>query len=267
MNLGYTLSSAPRVRRTVIPVYGREAKLVLERAILPLYTTRYLYDIVKAPSTVYYRVYRNRAGEYAVLLVYEWPYQYIPPHMNDYEPVVVILDRNMKVKEVYVDGFHYYVDKAKRPLLPGVKPRLVVKTPWRSMTVKWGPPGGDEVMIYPIDEVARMFPNTRVRYLSEQVLRELKSRENPITLSDRIIYNPFSVRYARHWATYHEPGLDDHLRDMAKNYGTTVSRLTQLLSRVKLLAARLLSQFRVLFPDSIRNKKTTSASEEEVSYA
>jgi len=61
---------------------------------------------VKPPERVYYRVYRDLdTKEYAVFLLYEWPDQAIPPHGYDYEPVIVILDKDMEIKKVYTDCF------------------------------------------------------------------------------------------------------------------------------------------------------------------
>ena len=249
--------------RNIRIVHGDEERAVLREALLPVYTPNYLYDMVRPPSTIYYRVYK-RGDEYAVFLLYEWPDQYIPPHRYDYEPIIMILDKNLNIKEVYTDGFHYYIHKEKAPPLVKVKPHILVKAPWRSMEVKWSEPRDNEVMIFPADEVKGRFAPTKVRYLSDRVIEELRSREeNPLSVNERLIRNPFSVRYAKHWETFTEPEPDDLLRDFAKNYG--LNRLEVVLARIRLFIRSLLDRTRAFLEGlKARLESTIHEGEEEL---
>ena len=201
----------------------------------PLYVSKAQYGLVHPPTNVYYRVYRNaRTGEYGVFLLFEWPEQAIPPHKYDYEPVIIIADRNFNVREVYTDGYHYYIERYTAPPFYSGLPHLKITAPWRSMEFKWSNPGDNDVMIYPVDEnEGKLGP--RPIYLSDRILAKLRSREtNPLSIHERFIRNPFSVREkgARHWSTFTEPRLDDLLRDIAKNYGIP-TRLELLIARIK----------------------------------
>ncbi len=212
---------------------------ILGRAIIPIYTTKSMHRIVGPPDRVYYRVY-ERGDEYAVLFLYEWGVQYIPPHKYDYEPVVVILDKHgLRIKEVYVDGYHYLVDRNDAPLGFGGKPFILIDNPWRAMEVKWGDPDRSLVMVYPLDErTGKLGP--KPVFLSKRILEDLTSRpENPLKLHPRILGDPFSVRYAKHWATFEEPDIQDYLDDITTNYGlkTVTSSLLDafrsLLERIR----------------------------------
>jgi len=244
-------------------VHGEEARAVLREALLPVYTPRYLYDMVKPPSTIYYRVYR-RNGEYGVFLLYEWPDQYIPPHKYDYEPIIIIMDKNLNIKEVYTDGFHYYIHKEKPPPLASTRPHIVVNAPWRSMEVKWSEPRDTDVMIYPADEVKGTVAPTKIQYLSDKVLQRLRSRsENPLAVNEKLIRNPFSVRYAKHWETFHEPTPEDLARDFAKNYG--ISRVDLIIMRIKLFIESLADKVKAFLQglwSTVRNTLPSTQEEE-----
>jgi len=219
--------------RRIRLVRGEEAKAVLSHALLPLYTSRSLYDLVKPPERIYYRVYKDLdTGDYAVFLLYEWPHQAVPPHRYDYEPVIVILDKDMEIRRVYTDGFHYYVKKYTPPPLAQTKPHIYVNTPWRSMEVRFSEPRKTDVMLWPVDEVKGDFPQTRLVYLSDRIIEELRSRsENPLSIHPKLVKNPFSVEGAKHWSTYSEPTPGDLAKDLAKNYGLT--RLGELWLRIR----------------------------------
>lgn len=206
-------------------VTGQEARRVLRELMPPLYVPAHLYEMVGPPSRVYYRVHR-RGDEYAVLLVYEWPDQMVPPHRYDYEPVVIIgrlRGGRLRVAEIYTDGFHYFVER-HRPLSSNSRPLLVVDAPWRSMDVLWVDDDTKPrfIQIYPVDERGRV-PLPEPEPLTAARLGELRRRrENPLSISPTIIEDPFSVRGAAHWQTYGPPSLDDIVRDLAKNYGLRV---------------------------------------------
>ena len=236
-------------------VHGDEARLVLREALLPVYTPRYLYDMVRPPSRIYYRIYK-KGDEYAVFLLYEWPDQYIPPHKYDYEPIIMILDKNLNIKEVYTDGFHYYIHKETPPPLANTRPHIVINAPWRSMEVKWSEPRDNEVMTFPADEVKGNLAPTKIQYLSDRIIQELRSRkENPLAVHERLIRNPFSVRYAKHWATFHEPTPEDLLRDFAKNYG--ISKIDLFFARIRLFIKSLIDKVRA-FIEGLRDRYSES---------
>jgi len=245
--MGYELAVKPEIteyyprktefeegeERRIRLVKGEEARAVLNHALLPLYTSRSLYSLVKSPERIYYRVYKDLdTGDYAVFLLYEWPSQTVPPHKYDYEPVIVVLDKDMEIKRIYTDGFHYYVKKYTAPPLVQTKPYIYVDAPWRSMVVRFSEPRKTDVMLWPVDEVKGDFPQTRVVYLSDRIIDELRSRsENPLSVHPKLIKNPFSVEEAKHWATFREPTPEDLAKDFAKNYGLT--RLSELGFRVR----------------------------------
>lgn len=208
-----------RVTEKPIIIHGLEAKKALSKALLPLYTPKQLYNDVQSPSKIYYRVYKSRSG-YAVFLLYEWPFQTLPPHKYDYEPVIVLMDKNMKITEIYTDGFHYYIKKNTPPVIQKHSPHIEITAPWRSMKVEWTEPSENNVMVYPVDELKGVMYPTSIRYLSENTLSELRSRDvNPLTVNDKLIRNPWTVRKAEHWETYNAPSIIDLIKDLAKNYG------------------------------------------------
>lgn len=253
--------SVPVAKRLQL-VYGDEARRVLSRALLPVYTPRAMYSAVRPPSKIYYRVYRS-GDEYAVFLLYEWPDQYIPPHRYDYEPVILIMDRHLNIKEVYTDGFHYYIHRQTPPPLVSARPHIFIPAPWRSMEVRWAPPRDSDVMIYPVDEVRGTVAQTEVRYLSDRVIQELRSRgENPLAVHDRLIKNPFSARYAKHWATFDEPKPEDLARDFVKNYG--LSKPEVMLMRVKLFVKTLVDKARALIAGLTSRHGEVRTGQEEV---
>lgn len=246
-------------------VYGDEARLVLREALLPLYTTKQLYDVVQPPENIYYRVYK-RGNEYAVFLLYEWAHQVMPPHRHDYEPVIVFLDKDLNIKEVYVDGFHYYIQKYKAPPLTDVKPHLRISTPWRAMEVSWSEPSKNYIMVYPVDEVKGTFSKSRIRYLSDKVVHELRSRnENPLSVHQRLIKNPWSVKEAKHWATFSEPTPNDLLNDFAKNYG--IGKVDVFLEKAKLFIKSLAESVKVMLSSigrKMRNRVLGERDEYEI---
>jgi len=208
--------------------------------LVELYATRAAYPVVGDPSEVYCKTYRVGDG-YAVLYIFEWPWQAFPPHLRDYEPVVVFTDRWMRPREVYVDGFHYYVASYRAP--PGAsKAYLVIDNPWRSMRVVWERPG----------LVRLRWPREAV--LTPGVLHQLRSRRvNPLKISQRIIDDPEAVRGARHWEYVHEPSPAELVRDIAANYGirldepsapALLARLAagEVLERAKQLIAAILAR-------------------------
>jgi len=257
--MGYELEVTPKIfeyypqraefeegeERKIRLVKGEEAKAVLSHALLPLYTSRTLYGLVRPPERIYYRVYKDLdTGDYAVFLLYEWPDQAIPPHRYDYEPVIVMLDKNMEIKKIYTDGFHYYVKKNTPPLFVQTKPHIYIDAPWRSMTVRFSEPNKTDVMLWPVDEVKGEFPQTKVVYLSDRIIEELRSRsENPLAVHPKIIKNPFSIEEAKHWSTYREPTPEDLAKDFAKNYGLT--KLGELGFRVREAFRALVDRVRV----------------------
>jgi len=253
--------------RRIRLVKGEEAKAALSHALLPLYTTRSLYGLVRPPERIYYRVYKDLdTGDYAVFLLYEWPDQVIPPHRYDYEPVVVILDKDMEIKRIYTDGFHYYVKKYTPPPFVQTKPHLYIDAPWRSMAVRFSEPGKNAVMLWPVDEVKGDFPQTRLVYLSDRIIEELRSRsENPLAVHPKIIRNPFSVEEAKHWATFREPTPGDLAKDFAKNYGLT--KLDEVWYRIREAIRALLDRARAFLAGltyAVKEKIAEKAVEEEV---
>lgn len=237
----YTSTSGFEIRR----VYGDEARLVLREALLPIYTPKNTYDVVKPPEAIYYSVYK-KGSEYAAFLLYVWNEQVLPPHKYDYEPVIVFLDQNLNVKEVYTDGFHYYVQKFKAPPLTDVKPHIRINTPWRAMEVSWSEPPRNYIMIYPIDETQGDLPRTKIKYLSDHVISELKNREvNPLAVHGRLIKNPWSVKDAKHWATIREPTASDLLNDFSKNY--RVSRVDLFIEKAKLFIKSMAETAKLVF--------------------
>ena len=233
-------------------VHGDEARRVLRAAMLPMYTRRDIHGLVGVPEELFYKVYR-KGDEYAVLFVYKWPLQYIPPHMFDFEPVIVILDGNLKVKEVYADATHYYVHGSRAPEGYAGKPYLLVDTPWRSMKVVWGKPEGDLVMIHPYDEASERKAQTRMRYLSEHLVRELRSLpENPFSVHEKILRNPFAVRRAKHWTYLREPSPLQVLWDLARTYGAGNPFL--LVGNFKPLADLLVEKIRRFVVDLLASR-------------
>ena len=231
-----------RPRRDVHLVHGAEARTVLQSALLPVFTPRKLYNDVKPPDTIYYRIYRQN-GEYAVFLLYEWPYQTLPPHKYDYEPVIVLMDKNMNIREVYTDGFHYYIQKYTAPPLSKYNPHIEITAPWRSMVVKWSEPSDNDVMIYPADEEKGTIGETKVKYLSDKVLSELRNRDvNPLAVNDKLIKNPWSVKQAKHWETFSKPTPDELLKDLAKNYG--IKKYEVILTRLKLVVSSMIDKIK-----------------------
>jgi len=229
-------------------VRGPEAEEIVKRTLPRLYTRDTLWGLVGPPSNVYYRVYKSSEG-YAVFYLFEWPDQKIPPHKWDYEPVIVIADRQGNPREVYVDGYHYFVS--------GNRVRgewwIEVTGPWRSMAVRRGRPGGDMASVYPIGETTR--PGPLPRYLSDRVLAGLRSRsENPLKVSEKLIRDPWSVRNAEHWATYRTPTVEELARDILENYGLLgklknhqlTARIVLALLRAKAKMERLLDRARDL---------------------
>ena len=198
-------------------VHGEEARRVIGRTFPKLFSSPHVAGVVGTPRNVYYRVYKSGEG-YAVFYLFEWDEQVFPPHKYDFEPVIVLTDRYGNPREVYVDGYHYFV---KRYILPrGVRDfRLYTDVPWRAMSVRWGPIGRDEVELYPINEKeGRLGPP--LRYLSDRVLEELRRRdENPLKIHPRLIRNPWSIREAEHWNTIRAPTPDEFLYEIAENYG------------------------------------------------
>lgn len=258
----FAVSSGVPYRYEPHILYGDEARLVLREALLPIYVPKSMYDVIKPPKNVYYRVYR-KGDEYAVFLLFEWDEQILPPHKYDYEPVVVFLDRNLNVREVYVDGFHYYVQRYRAPALVDVKPHIQVRTPWRAMEVSWSDPPRDFVMVYPVDEIMRNLSGTRVRYLSDRVINELRSRDvNPLAVNERLIKNPWTVRKAKHWSTIREPTTADLINDLAKNYG--VSRLSRFLEKARLFIKSVVESVK-LFLSTIRDAVFGERDEYELS--
>lgn len=222
-----------RVRR-LLPRHVFSAALSL---IGGIYAPPGMEQVVGSPSNVYVSVKPVKGG-YAFIYVFEWPYQLFPPHKYDYEPVIVFTDTGFNVKEVYVDGYHYYVSRYVAP--PGTRRvYLVVDTPWRSMKVRWGEPDG-MVRVYPGN-------GTRVRLLTRHALASLYSRrENPFAVNPRIIRNPEIIRRAKHWEFIHSPSVSEIVEDFAKNYGIKMSRLDAALfiaaARLKQLYYSLVSR-------------------------
>lgn len=242
-------------------VYGDEARLVLREALLPVYVKRDIYGVVKPPTNVYYRVYK-KGDEYAVFLLFEWDEQVLPPHIYDYEPVIVFLDKDLNIKEVYVDGFHYYVQKYKAPPLSDTKPHIRIQTPWRAMEVSWHEPPRGFIMVYPVDETRGAWSATKLRYLSDRVINELRSREvNPLSVHPRLIKNPWTVRYAKHWSTIHEPTASDLLNDFVKNY--RVSRVDLFLEKAKLFIRSLVEATKLAVVGLVRRLRDAVAEKDE----
>ena len=208
---------------------GPAAVAVLARAAPVLYARRDVYDLVGPPFAVYYRVYRDRRGWYGVFLLYEWPYQVVPPHRWDYEPVVVILDDRLMVRAVYVDAYHYYVTGYKSPPGGARRVHLLIDAPWRSMRARWTRPGPGYVWL----------PTPSPVYLSDRLLHELRARG--MAVHERLVRDPFSVADAVHWSTFTEPTVDDVLRDLEKNYGAAVR---VLLRRAREMARALAERVR-----------------------
>jgi len=231
------------VTNDVEVVRGREAMDILDRVLFPVYCPRDMYDVVQPPEKIYYKVVHKRGDGYAVLMIYYWPDQVFPPHKYDYEPVVVILDKNKEVKEIYTDGFHYFVHRIKPPRIAKYRPYILIDEPWRSMDVRYAPPGKDLVMLYPVDEVKHEPAPTQLQYLSNKVVEQLRSRRvNPLAVNQKIIDNPFTVEKAKHWETYHDPSLEDLLHDFAKNYG--VRSIHDLLGRLQAVIRTLVDRFK-----------------------
>lgn len=243
-------------------VYGDWARVVLREALLPIFVPRRLYDVVQPPEVVYYRVYK-RGDEYWVFLIYEWSHQVLPPHKHDYQPVIVVLDSKLNVKEVYTDGFHYYVDKYKSPGPDAGRPHIRITAPWRSMEVYWGDPPSNYVMVYPVDEVQRAV-RTRLRYLSDHVVHELRSRRvNPLSVHPRLIKAPWEIRNAKHWSTIRSPTPAEVAADLAKNYGVKEPR--DLLRAAKIYLVALAEAIRAglrLIARKIKSRLTGRAEEE-----
>lgn len=255
LGYGYSEVREPRL------LYGEEAKLVLREALLSIYIPKNMYDVVKPPTNAYYRVYK-RGDEYAVFLLFEWGEQIIPPHKHDYEPVIVFLDRDLNVKEVYVDGFHYYVQRYRAPPLADTKPHIRIQTPWRAMEVSWSEPPKDFIMVYPVDETRGTWSATRLRYLSDKVINELRSREvNPLSVHPRLIKNPWVVREARHWSTIREPTTSDLLNDFAKNY--RVSRVDLFLEKARLFIRSLVESAKLILSGLARRLRDAISAEKD----
>jgi len=198
-------------------VRGDEAKEVIAKTLSSLYSSSVMSEIVNTPRNVYYRVYKSGEG-YGVFYLFEWGYQAFPPHKYDYEPVIVLTDKDGNPKEVYVDGYHYFISKYSIPR--GTQSfYLYSDTPWRSMKVKFGAPSNNEVELYPENEkLERIGPTPK--YLSDKIIAKLKSRtENPLKVNDKLIKDPWSVREAKHWTTYNSPTPEDFMYDIAENYG------------------------------------------------
>ena len=258
------INKPPKIKpkNTVRIVHGAEAREALNAALLPLYTPKFIYDDVGEPSNIYYRVYKMN-GEYAVFLLYEWPYQTVPPHKYDYEPVIVFLDKNMNIKEVYVDGFHYYIQKYRAPPFSNKTPHIRITAPCRSMEVRWSGPKSSDVMVYPLNEAEGRSSKTKIQYLSDKKLSELEKRDvNPLTIHEKLVRNPWSVRQAKHWATYDNPTVDDLLKDIAKNYG--LKKYEYLLYKAKLVLASILDKIVAFFQSIIGSEPINTKHEERL---
>lgn len=198
-------------------VQGFEARKIAHKLLPQLYVREELWDyVVPGGMGVYYKVWRDeKTGDYAVLYLYTWDKQIIPPHRYDYEPVIVIADKNLKVKEVYTDGFHYYIRRFKPMLGRATRTYLVIDNSWRSMRAYFARRAlPHDVVEVSTGELGGLSPLTNYK------LREMKSREvNPLSINEEILENPFTVRRAEHWSTLHAPEPTDLWLDLAKNVG------------------------------------------------
>lgn len=80
-------------------------------------------------------------------------------------------------------------------------------------------------------------------------------------MHDRLIRNPFSARYAKHWATFDEPRPEDLARDFAKNYG--LSRPEVMLTRIKLFAKTLADKVKALIAGATSKLRELGSRQEE----
>ena len=198
-------------------VHGEEAKQVIEKTLPKLFSSPLMSDAVGTPRNVYYRVYKSDEG-YGVFYLFEWDEQVFPPHKYDYEPVIVLTDKYGNPREVYVDGYHYFIKKYKLPR-GATDYHLYSDTPWRGMKVRWTTPDKDEVELYPINEKTGQIGPTP-KYLSDKTIARLRHRrENPLKINERLIRDPWSVRQAEHWMTYRAPTPEEFMYDIAENYG------------------------------------------------
>jgi len=133
------------------------------------------------------------------------------------------------------------------------------------MVVEFSEPKKTDVMLWPVNEVKGDFPQTRIVYLSDRIIEELRSRsENPLSIHPKLIKNPFSVEDAKHWSTYREPTPEDLAKDFAKNYGLT--KLGELGFRVREALRALADRVRAFLAGIVHivREKIADRVEEEV---
>jgi hypothetical protein len=188
---------------------GEKARRIATELMPRLYVPKPILDLVGNPELVYFKVVEDiDRGEYAVMYLFTWNKQALPPHPYDYEPVVAIVDRNLNVKEVYTDATHYYVLRQKAPKDTGYKKiDVIVDTPWRSMHVEWSGVGDDSYYV-------RLKPRYMAE-LTDNVVKMLKSnKSNPLKIHEAILENPFTVRGASHWQYYKPPHIKALLEEI-----------------------------------------------------
>ncbi len=245
--------SKPSRKIKLLPPDNVETQLLIDKTLPSLYSDKSVYADVETPKRVYYRAYKSDTG-YAVLYIFTWDNQVFPPHKYDYEPVIVITDKNMNPKYVYVDREHYFVKGYKIPY--GETYRLYTDNTWRSMTVKLGTPSDDEVELYPINEKEGILGPAPV-YLTGRILAKLENREeNPLKINEKIIKNPWSVSVAKHWTTFHEPSVTDIIDDLEKNYGINKKWSTEkIMIQLKQVLHKIIRKLEEIIPRSKSKEK------------
>jgi len=214
------------VAETVPAPADVDAELAV-RFLPVLWTSADLYRVVEEPSAVYYKVERTGYG-YAVLYVFEWPYQSFPPHEYDYEPVVVHADKAGRVLAVCYDGYHYFVEC--KTVKSGVTPPLHISNPWRSMDV-----GAGDVVVFPNEE-------TPLIPLTGEVYERLRRRRpNPLKIHPDIYRSPQLSLEAEHWATFDRPSLRDFVRDLAANFGFSPMAAVKMVEALAYYASNIVS--------------------------
>lgn len=236
-----------------------ETEILISKTLPPLYASNHVYKDVGTPSNVFYRAYKSESG-YAVLYIFSWKKQVFPPHKYDYEPVIVLTDKNMNPRAIYVDREHYFIKGYKIPF--GKTYYLYTDNPWRSMVVEFGTPSNDKVEVYPVNEKEGVLgPNPT--YLSNQILWKLRHRkENPLKINSKFIKNPWIVTTAKHWTTIREPTPQDIIEDLEKNYGINTTWSTEkIILELKQILHKIISKLEGIVPSRRRSHRTREMEE------